>query len=128
LTSLSHPIHAEGLRRSFGRVQALAGVDLDVAAGTVCAVLGRNGAGKTTAVRILTTLLEPDAGRAEVAGFDVVRDAPRVRARIGVTGQSATVDSMLTGRENLELVGRMFHLPRPLARERAAALLTRFGL
>jgi len=109
-------------------VQALAGVDLDVAAGSICAVLGRNGAGKTTAVRILTTLLAPHAGRAEVAGFDVVRDAARVRARIGVTGQNATVDSMLTGRENLELVGRMFHLPRAVARERAAALLERFGL
>ena len=109
-------------------MQALAGVDLDVAAGSICAVLGRNGAGKTTAVRILTTLLAPHAGRAEVAGFDVVRDAARVRARIGVTGQNATVDSMLTGRENLELVGRMFHLPRAVARERAAALLERFGL
>jgi ABC-2 type transport system ATP-binding protein len=121
-------IRAEGLARSFGSTVALSGVDLEVPSGTVCAVLGRNGAGKSTAVRILTTLLLPDAGRAEVAGFDVVREPARVRARIGVTGQSATMDDLLTGRQNLEIVGRMFHLPARRARARADELLERFGL
>jgi ABC-2 type transport system ATP-binding protein len=124
----SHTIRAEGLIRSFGETRALAGLDLEVEAGTICAVLGRNGAGKTTAVRILTTLLLPDAGRAEVAGFDVVRDPGRVRARIGVTGQSATMDALLTGHENLEIMGRMHHLPGRRAKERAAELLAQFGL
>ena len=123
-----HTIRAEGLARSFGRTRALAGVDLEVEAGTICAVLGRNGAGKTTAVRILTTLLLPDAGRAEVAGFDVVRDPARVRARIGVTGQSATMDGLLTGRQNLEIMGRMHHLPGRRAKARADELLAQFGL
>jgi daunorubicin resistance ABC transporter ATP-binding subunit len=121
-------IRAAGLTRSFGETHALRGVDLEVPTSTVCAVLGRNGAGKTTAVRILTTLLLPDAGHAEVAGFDVVRDPARVRARIGVTGQSPTMDALLTGRQNLEIVGRMFHLPAALARARATELLERFGL
>jgi ABC-2 type transport system ATP-binding protein len=124
----SHTIRAEGLIRSFGETRALAGLDLEVEAGTICAVLGRNGAGKTTAVRIRTTLLLPDAGRAEVAGFDVVRDPGRVRARIGVTGQSATMDALLTGHENLEIMGRMHHLPGRRAKERAAELLAQFGL
>ena len=123
-----HSIRAEGLARSFGDTRALAGVDLAVEAGTVCAVLGRNGAGKTTAVRILTTLLLPDAGHAEVAGFDVVRDPARVRARIGVTGQSASMDALLTGRQNLEIMGRMHHLPGRTAKARAAELLESFGL
>ena len=121
-------VRTEGLARSFGETRALAGVDLEVEAGTICAVLGRNGAGKTTAVRILTTLLSPDAGRAEVAGFDVVRDPARVRARIGVTGQSATMDGLLTGRQNLEIMGRMHHLPGRRAKERADELLAQFGL
>jgi ABC-2 type transport system ATP-binding protein len=123
-----HTIRTEGLTRSFGETRALAGVDLEVEAGTICAVLGRNGAGKTTAVRILTTLLLPDAGRAEVAGFDVVRDPARVRARIGVTGQSATMDALLTGHQNLEIMGRMHHLPGRRAKERATELLAQFGL
>jgi ABC-2 type transport system ATP-binding protein len=121
-------IRAEALARSFGTTRALAGVDLEVEAGTICAVLGHNGAGKTTAVRILTTLLLPDAGRAEVAGYDVVRDPARVRARIGVTGQSATMDGLLTGRQNLEIMGRMHHLPGRRAKARADELLARFGL
>jgi ABC-2 type transport system ATP-binding protein len=121
-------IRAEGLARSFGSTVALSGVDLEVEQGTVCAVLGRNGAGKSTAVRILTTLLRPDAGRAEVAGFDVEREPERVRARIGVTGQSATMDDLLTGRENLEIAGRLYHLPARRARVRAGELLERFGL
>jgi ABC-2 type transport system ATP-binding protein len=123
-----YAIRAEGLTRSFKATRALDGIDLEVESGTITAVLGRNGAGKTTAVRILTTLLLPDAGRAEVAGFDVVRDAGRVRARIGVAGQSATMDALLTGRENLEIIGRMFHLSRQRARARATELLERFGL
>jgi ABC-2 type transport system ATP-binding protein len=123
-----HAITVEGLTRRFGSTVALAGVDLEVERASVCAVLGRNGAGKSTAVRILTTLLRPTAGRAEVAGFDVVRDAARVRARIGVTGQTATMDELLTGRQNLEIFGRMFHLPRARARSRASELLARFGL
>ena len=98
-------IWAEGLTKTFKKTRALRGVDLRVRSGTVTALLGRNGAGKTTALRILTTLLLPDTGRAEVAGFDVIRDPQRVRARIGVTGQSATMDELLTGRQNLETVG-----------------------
>ncbi len=121
-------IWAEGLTKTFKKTRALRGVDLRVRSGTVTALLGRNGAGKTTALRILTTLLLPDTGRAEVAGFDVIRDPQRVRARIGVTGQSATMDELLTGRQNLETVGRLFHLPSALARRRADELLERFEM
>jgi ABC-2 type transport system ATP-binding protein len=121
-------IRAEGLTKTFKKTRALRGVDLRVRAGTVTALLGRNGAGKTTALRILTTLLLPDAGRAEVAGFDVIGDPQRVRARIGVTGQSATMDELLTGRQNLETVGRLFHLPSAQARRRADELLERFEM
>jgi ABC-2 type transport system ATP-binding protein len=121
-------IWAEGLTKTFKKTRALQGVDLRVRSGTVTGLLGRNGAGKTTALRILTTLLLPDSGRAEVAGFDVVRDPQRVRARIGVTGQSATMDELLTGRENLETIGRLFHLPAALARRRASELLERFEM
>jgi ABC-2 type transport system ATP-binding protein len=103
-------IRAEGLRKRYGQTEALRGLDLMVAPGAVLGVLGPNGAGKTTLVRILTTLLRPDAGRAEVMGLDVVRQADEVRARIGLTGQSAAVDEYLTGRENLEMVGRLYHL------------------
>ena len=119
---------AEGLVKHFGNVRALDGVDLEVPAGTVLGVLGPNGAGKTTAVRILTTLLPPDAGRAEVAGYDVVREAAAVRTVIGLAGQNAAVDENLTGLENLELVGRLYHLGRPEARRRAAELIERFAL
>ncbi|GAA2593159.1 ATP-binding cassette domain-containing protein [Actinomadura fulvescens] len=119
---------AEGLHKRFGRTHALRGLDLRVPAGTVCGVLGPNGAGKTTAVRILATLCEPDAGHARIAGHDVVREADRVRALIGLAGQYAAVDEKLTGRGNLRMFGRLYHLPRREARRRADELLERFGL
>ena len=121
-------IEARGLEKSFGRTRALAGVDLEVPAGSILGVLGPNGAGKTTAVRILTTLTLPDAGSAQVAGHDVVREAAQVRASIGVTAQDATLDEVLSGRQNLEMVGRLAGLPRRAARQRAEELLSRFGL
>ena len=123
-----HIIRTEGITKSFDDVHALKGVDLQVREGTVFGLLGPNGAGKTTAVRILTTLLEPDGGRAEVAGLDVVRDAERLRAQIGLAGQSAAIDGNLTGRENVEMVGRLYHLPRTEARRRADEVLERLGL
>ena len=121
-------ILAEGLQKRFGQTQALAGLDLTAEEGTVVGMLGPNGAGKTTAVRILTTLLQPDAGRAEVAGLDVVHDAAALRSRIGLTGQYAAVDELLTGRENLEMFGRLYHVPGATARRRALELLERFEL
>ena len=121
-------IWAEGLRKSYGKTLALDGLDLRVEEGTILGLLGPNGAGKTTVVRILTTLLSPDAGRAEVAGLDVVRQADELRSRIGLTGQYAAVDEYLTGRENLEMVGRLYHLPKKVARRRADELLERFDL
>jgi ABC-2 type transport system ATP-binding protein len=121
-------ILAEGLSKSFGKVVALDGVDLQVAPGTVFGLLGPNGAGKTTVVRILTTLLRPDAGRAAVAGYDVVRDAEALRTVVGLAGQYAAVDENLTGRENLVMVGRLYHLSRAEASLRAADLLERFDL
>jgi ABC-2 type transport system ATP-binding protein len=121
-------IWAEGLRKSYGKTLALDGLDLRVEEGTILGLLGPNGAGKTTVVRILTTLLSPDAGRAEVAGLDVVRQADELRSRIGLTGQYAAVDEYLTGRENLEMVGRLYHLPKREARRRADELLERFDL
>jgi ABC-2 type transport system ATP-binding protein len=121
-------ILAEGLQKSYGKTRALDGLDLSVEEGTVLGLLGPNGAGKTTAVRILTTLLIPDAGRAEVAGLDVVRQAGELRALIGLTGQYAAVDEYLTGRENLEMVGRLYHLSKKQARKRADELLERFDL
>jgi ABC-2 type transport system ATP-binding protein len=121
-------IWVEGLTKSFGEVQALRGIDLAVPRGTVLGVLGPNGAGKTTAVRILTTLLQPDRGRALVEGRDVVRDAPAVRRLIGLSGQSAAIQEELTGRENLEIIGRLHHLSKQRARARAADLLERFDL
>jgi ABC-2 type transport system ATP-binding protein len=121
-------ITAEALVKSFGKTVALAGVDLTVERGTVLGLLGRNGAGKTTLVRILATLLKPDVGSARIAGADVVREAQAVRSRIGLAGQYAAVDETLTGRENLELVGRLYGLNRREARARAAESLERLGL
>ncbi len=121
-------ILAEELAKSFGDVHALAGIHVSVDQGTILGLLGPNGAGKTTAVKIFTTLLRPDGGRAEVAGFDVVRDADRLRGAIGLAGQYAAVDENLTGRENLELVGILYHLGKVEARRRADALLERFDL
>jgi len=121
-------ILVKGLTKSFGEVQALRGIDLSVPRGTVLGVLGPNGAGKTTAVRILTTLLLPDKGRALVEGYDVVRDAAAVRRAIGLAGQSAAIQEELTGQENLEIIGRLYHLSWPRARSRATELLEQFGL
>ena len=121
-------ILAEGLHKYYGKTRALAGLDLVAEEGSVLAVLGPNGAGKTTAVRILTTLLRPDAGRAEVAGLDVVKDADALRSRIGLAGQYAAVDENLTGYENLEMFGRLYHLSGGVARRRANELLERFEL
>jgi ABC-2 type transport system ATP-binding protein len=121
-------ILAEGLIKSFGDVRALRGIDMSVPRGTVLGVLGPNGAGKTTAVRILTTLLSPDSGRAVVEGRDVVREPAAVRRVIGLSGQSAAIQEELTGKENLEIIGRLYHLSWPSARARAAELLVQFDL
>jgi len=121
-------VSAQGVRKRYGATVALDAFDLTVASGTVCALLGPNGAGKTTAVRILTTLLRPDAGRATVAGLDVVTQAAAVRSRIGLLGQHAAVDEVLSGRQNLVLFARLHHLPHAAARGRADELLRRFGL
>src|SRR6266702_2330578 len=121
-------ILAEGLHKHYGKTHALDGLDLIAEEGTVLGLLGPNGAGKTTAVRIFTTLLRPDAGRAEVAGLDVVKDADALRARIGLAGQYAAVDEYLTGFENLEMVGRLYHLSGKVARQRAKELLEQFDL
>jgi len=121
-------VFAEGLVKRFGSTTALDGFDLSVGRGSVVGLLGPNGAGKTTAVRILTTLLRPDAGRAEVAGFDVMREADRVRQRIGLVGQSPAVDEVLSGRQNLVMFGRLFHLGARRAGQRADELLETFRL
>ncbi|QTX05159.1 ATP-binding cassette domain-containing protein [Agromyces archimandritae] len=121
-------IETRGLEKRFGRTAVLAGLDLDVPAGSIFALLGPNGAGKTTTINILTGLVRPDAGRASVAGFDVVRQAGEVKRRISLTGQSAAVDGMLTGTENLVMLGRLSGLGRREARRRAAELLARFDL
>jgi ABC-2 type transport system ATP-binding protein len=121
-------IVAEGLGKRFGDVTALDGVDLELPAGGVLGVLGPNGAGKTTLVRILATLLRPDRGRARVAGFDVIKRPAAVRARIGLSGQFAAVDPFLTGQENLIMIGRLYGLSRPTARQRVAELIAQLGL
>ncbi|MHA6798098.1 ATP-binding cassette domain-containing protein [Bounagaea algeriensis] len=125
---MDYAIRARGLSKRFGAHTALSGVDLEVPAGTIHGVLGPNGAGKTTAVRILTTLLQASGGSAAVAGFDVARQPFAVRARIGLTGQYASVDEELTGYENLMLLGRLLEMRRRDARSRARELLDRFGL
>ena len=121
-------IEAEGLVKSFGSTRAVDGVDLAVGTGAVYGVLGPNGAGKTTTIRMLATLLRPDAGSARVLGHDIVRDADRVRASVSLTGQLASVDEDLTGRENLIMIGRLLGLGRADARARAAELVGAFGL
>ncbi|MFE9769045.1 ATP-binding cassette domain-containing protein [Streptomyces sp. NPDC005808] len=122
----TYAVLSEGLEKRFGEVHAVRGLDLAVAEGTVCGILGPNGAGKTTAVRLLTTLLRPDAGSARVAGHDLVSEPGAVRRSIGVTGQYASVDGDLTGRENLRLFARLLRVRGTAAR--AAELLDRFGL
>jgi oleandomycin transport system ATP-binding protein len=121
-------IEAEGLVKTFGSVRALDGIDLTVREGIVFGLLGPNGAGKTTAIRVLATLLRPDAGRASVGGFDVVRQAAEVRRLIGLTGQYAAVDELLSGKENLYMIGRLIGLSAPSARARATELLASFDL
>ena len=125
---MTYAIEAEGLVKRYGETTALAGADLVAVPGTVLGVLGPNGAGKTTAVRVLATLLRPDAGTARVGGYDVLTQAHQVRRIIGLTGQYASVDELLTGAQNLVMVGRLLGLSRPDARQRARDLLDRFGL
>ncbi|HEY6538300.1 MAG TPA: ATP-binding cassette domain-containing protein [Candidatus Dormibacteraeota bacterium] len=122
------PILVEGLVKVYGKTRAVDGLDLEVAKGSVVAVLGPNGAGKTTLIRILATLAKPTGGRARVAGFDVITQAPQVRRSIGIAGQSESIDEYLTGRQNLVMVGELSRLPRAEARVRAAGLLERFEL
>jgi ABC-2 type transport system ATP-binding protein len=121
-------IRVEGLRKSFGDVHALAGIDLDVPRGTVLGVLGPNGAGKTTAVKVLTTLILPDSGSVVVDGIDVVKDPAGVRRSIGLAGQSAAIVDELTGRENLDIIGRLYHLGKSAVKARTSELLERFDL
>ena len=121
-------IQARGLEKHFGETHALRGIDLEVPEGRILAVLGPNGAGKTTAVRILATLTHADGGEATVAGFDVRKQPAEVRARIGLTGQFAALDELLTGRENLEMIASLYHLPQSYARTRTRELLERFDL
>jgi oleandomycin transport system ATP-binding protein len=125
---MEHVIRAEGLKKRFGETQALAGVDIHVRRGTVLGVLGPNGAGKTTAVRTLATLIKPDEGRAEVFGYDVVKDAAQVRGLISLTGQYASVDEELTGLENLIMIARLVGHSRAESKRRARELLDRFEL
>ena len=124
----THAIEVEGLVKRFGEKVALDGVSFEVPRGTVCGLLGPNGAGKTTAVRILTTLSVPDAGSAHVAGIDVLSQPQAARQLLGLAGQDATVDSLLTGRENLVMIGQLHHLGRAVSQARADELLEQFAL
>src|SRR5579875_195806 len=135
MTSYNNPrvwdgpaVYVEDVHKSFGQVEALRGIDLVVERGKVLGLLGPNGAGKTTAVKILTTLLRPDRGRALVEGRDVVRSPEAVREIIGLAGQSTAIQEELTGRENLEIMGRLYHLDEPTRKERTGDLLERFDL
>ncbi|MFE3170690.1 ATP-binding cassette domain-containing protein [Amycolatopsis sp. NPDC059090] len=128
MTPTGTAIAARGIRKSYGSLTALDGFDLTVEAGTVCGLLGPNGSGKTTAVKCLATLLRPDAGSARISGLDVVSDADAVRRRIGLTGQYAAVDEILTGHENLVMFGRLYGLTVPAAKRRAGELLEHFDL
>ena len=125
---MSNAVVARGLFKHYGSVTALDGIDVTVPTGSVLGLLGPNGAGKTTAVRILATLLTPDSGTAEVAGVDVLKNPREVRRRIGLSGQYAAVDEYLTGFENLDMIGRLYHLGRKASRQRARALLAQFQL
>ncbi|HEX5333558.1 MAG TPA: ATP-binding cassette domain-containing protein [Cellulomonas sp.] len=125
---MSEAIRAQGLVKRYGKVTALDGVDISVPTGTVLGLLGPNGAGKTTIVRILATLLRPDSGEAQVAGVDVLTDPAGVRRKIGLSGQYAAVDEYLTGFENLDMIGRLYHLGRRASRVRARELLAQFSL
>jgi ABC-2 type transport system ATP-binding protein len=127
-TDTDAAIQVSALHKSFGKVHALRGIDFTVPRGTVLGMLGPNGAGKTTAVRVLTTLLRPDSGRVVIEGYDVVRDAAAVRRRIGLAGQATAIQLELTGRENLEIMGRLNHMPRSSVKGRAAELLERFEI
>jgi ABC-2 type transport system ATP-binding protein len=124
----SHAVVAEGLGKRYGEQWALRDFDLAVPTGSVLGLLGHNGAGKTTAIRILTTLASPTTGTAKVVGHDVVTEASRVRDQIGLTSQAATVDGLMSGFANLEMIGRLYHLPRKMARARAIELLAELGL
>jgi ABC-2 type transport system ATP-binding protein len=121
-------IEADGLTKHFGKTAALRGVSLRASAGTVTAILGPNGAGKSTLIRVLSTLLRPDSGTARIGGYDVVREPRRVQSLIGLTGQALSVDSRLSGLENLTMFGRLHRLPWPVVHERSARLLEVFGL
>src|ERR1700676_1914541 len=128
IPNTEHAIEVVGLHKSFGKVHALRGIDFAVPRGSVLGMLGPNGAGKTTAGRVLTTLLRSDAGRVVIEGYDVVRDAAAVRRRIGLAGQATAIQLELTGRENLEIMGRLNHMERRSVRGRAAELLERFEI
>ncbi len=125
---MTDAVRARGLVKHYGEVKALDGIDVTVPTGSVLGLLGPNGAGKTTAVRILATLLTPDSGTAEVAGVDVLKNPREVRRRIGLSGQYAAVDEYLTGFENLDMIGRLYHLGRKASRDRARELLAQFRL